>query len=106
MKKIILLTGASGFIGRNIMESDLTDKYLILAPNSKKLNLLDQQSVKDFFDANNVDVVIHAAVKRCDRYSYDKEGVLEENLKMFFNLEFHKNKFEKITTSRIGSSLR
>jgi GDP-L-fucose synthase len=94
MKKI-LLTGGNGFIGRNIKESYLSEKYQVLAPGSKELNLLDEQSVCDFFNSQSVDVVIHAAIKSCDRRSYDKEEVLSNSLRMFYNLAQHKNKYKK-----------
>lgn len=37
--KTILLTGGNGFIGRNIRESFLIEKYRILFPPSCELNL-------------------------------------------------------------------
>ena len=49
MKKKILLTGGSGFIGRNILESFLVEKYDICHPSRKELNLTDSDSVKNYF---------------------------------------------------------
>jgi GDP-L-fucose synthase len=46
--KMILLTGGSGFIGRNIKESYLAGKYDITAPRSAELNLIDADSVDKF----------------------------------------------------------
>ncbi|GHT46522.1 ADP-L-glycero-D-manno-heptose-6-epimerase [Bacteroidia bacterium] len=99
----ILLTGGSGFIGRNIRESFLSEKYQILAPSSKELNLLDRQSVSAFFSENEVDVVIHAAVKSCDRLSYDQEDVLSNNLRMFYNLESQKKRYKKFLNLGSGA---
>lgn len=48
MKKI-LLTGGSGFIGRNLRESFLASKYDISAPAHSELDLLDTQSTDEFF---------------------------------------------------------
>jgi GDP-L-fucose synthase len=101
--KIILLTGGSGFIGRNIKESYLSEKYQILAPSSKELNLLDEQSVANFFSNNEVDAVIHAAIRSGDRTSYDAEDVLTNNLRMFFNLEKHKNRYKKFLNLGSGA---
>jgi GDP-L-fucose synthase len=102
-KTIILLTGGNGFIGKNIKESYLSKKYEILAPNSSELNLLDESSVAKFFDLNKVEIVIHSATKRCNRESYNKEDILSSNLKMFFNLESHKNRYKKILNLGSGA---
>lgn len=48
MKKI-LLTGGSGFIGRNLRESFLASKYDITAPTHSELDLLDTRSTDEFF---------------------------------------------------------
>ena len=60
MKKI-LLTGGSGFIGRNILESHLSEKHEIQAPKSFELNLLDSLSVDEYFKGKEFDVVLHSA---------------------------------------------
>ena len=43
--KRILLTGGSGFIGRNILESNLAEKYEIIAPRHCELDLLDDKYI-------------------------------------------------------------
>ena len=43
----ILLTGAGGFIGRNILEK-LGEKYTFFSPRSAELNLLNEQETEDF----------------------------------------------------------
>lgn len=57
----IFLTGKSGFIGKNIFNG-LVRNYDLIAYSHKELDLLDFKSVKDFFDKNKVDVIIHSAV--------------------------------------------
>ena len=37
MNKTILLTGSNGFIGKNIKESFLSERYRLLTPSSKEL---------------------------------------------------------------------
>ena len=54
--KTILLTGGNGFIGRNIRESFLIEKYRILFPPSCELNLSDENSVDDYFKHMSVDI--------------------------------------------------
>ena len=94
--KTILLTGGSGFIGRNIHESFLVDKYNVLSPSSLELNVADEKSVADYLHKHTVDVVIHAAVKPSHRNAKDFSNIFYINTRMFFNLERYKEYFEKI----------
>ena len=61
--KNILLTGASGFVGTNILSSQLLNDYEILCPSSKELNLLNRNSISQYFTKESPDLVIHAAGK-------------------------------------------
>lgn len=61
MTKRILLTGANGMVGKNILEHPLANGFEFLTPNSQELNLLNQQQVKDYLKTNNPDMIIHAA---------------------------------------------
>jgi UDP-glucose 4-epimerase len=92
----ILLTGGSGFIGRNIRESFLIKKYEILSPSSQELNLADEKSVDTFFKKNIIDIVIHAAVKPGHRNAKDLSNLFYTNSRMFFNLERHKDEYKKM----------
>ncbi|MDR0940179.1 MAG: NAD(P)-dependent oxidoreductase [Mediterranea sp.] len=85
--KNILLTGGSGFIGRNIQESFLASRYQIDAPSSRELDVADEESVRQYFDTHRPDVVIHAAVKPTHRDAKDFNNLFYTNTRMFFNLE-------------------
>jgi GDP-L-fucose synthase len=97
----ILLTGGSGFIGKNIVESFLTQKYFIIAPKHKELELLNEDAVKDFFSQNRIDIVIHAASKPGHRNVKEPDKVFYENTKIFFNLARNSEYFQKMLV--IGS---
>lgn len=99
--KRILLTGGSGFIGRNIKESFLVEKYRIIAPSSKDLNLADTDQVDTFFARNKIDIVIHSGAKPGHRNASDHEDLLFLNSRMFFNLTRHAHRYEKMLN--IGS---
>lgn len=63
MRKRILITGASGFVGRNVKEYlEQTEKYEIYAPTSSELNCLDEQAVVSCLKQYNFDYVLHFAV--------------------------------------------
>jgi GDP-L-fucose synthase len=102
MKKV-LLTGGSGFIGKNITESYLSKKYQIYAPNRTELDLSNDESVHNFFQKNkeSFDIVIHSACKPGHRNASDIGGLFYTNSRMFFNLAKYSDSFGKIIN--IGS---
>ncbi len=57
----ILLTGASGMCGSNILEHEKANKYSILCPTSTELNLLNYDDIRNFIKENRVDTIIHTA---------------------------------------------
>lgn len=102
MKKI-LLTGGSGFIGKNIFESYLAKKYHIVAPTRSQLDLSDDESVKFFFgqQKEKFNAVIHCAYKPSHRNSTDTSNLFYSNSRMFFNLVKYSCLFDKLIN--IGS---
>lgn len=102
MKKI-LLTGSSGFIGKNILESYLAQKYEIVAPKRTELNLTEENSVKEFFKDKEFYALIHSAAKPAHRntpYNSDSHKI---NMEIFENLAKHKNKYEKFINLGSGA---
>ena len=91
----ILLTGGSGFIGRNLLES-LGSRYTMVAPTSAELNLLDQNSVRDYLRAGQFDVILHAATTRSNRRIGAAPDMLDRNCRMFFNLAHSRSLFGKL----------
>jgi len=57
----LLITGATGLLGRSILSIIDKDKYVILTPTSSQLNVKDNKSVNRYFQANKVDTCIHSA---------------------------------------------
>jgi len=74
----ILLTGGTGFIGRNLLER-LRDEYKIFAPRHSELEIMDSVAVRKYIKKNKIKVVIHAAIKHGDQ-------VLENILRMFMSI--------------------
>lgn len=102
MKKI-LLTGGSGFIGRNILESFLNAKYEIIAPRHSELPLEDTQKVDAFFRKHSFDVVLHCATKPGHRNANDHSELLQKNLLMFYNLERNASAYGKLINFGSGA---
>jgi GDP-L-fucose synthase len=74
----ILLTGGTGFIGKNLFEG-LKDEYRIFAPRHSELEIDDYDAVRKYIVKNKIKVVIHTAVKGGDL-------VLENILRMFLSI--------------------
>lgn len=89
-KKTILVTGSSGFIGRNIVQR-FSEKYNIISPSHQELDLLHQDEVNNFFKNHNIDYVIHCAGVGGNR-KYDDHNTIYENTRMFFNI-YQNNEF-------------
>jgi GDP-L-fucose synthase len=92
----ILITGGSGFIGKNLTEQ-IHSEYSIVSPTSKDLNLLDEEGVLSYLKKNRFDVIIHAATWNATKTSHkDTSLVLENNLRMFFNLARASSYYKKM----------
>lgn len=83
----ILITGATGFVGRNVKEylQKNTD-YEIYYPNSGELNCLEETAVRDYLQKHLFDFVLHFAVYG-DGIDKSKDGtkIIEYNLRIFLN---------------------
>ncbi|MDR2644409.1 MAG: NAD(P)-dependent oxidoreductase [Endomicrobium sp.] len=102
MKKV-LLTGGNGFIGKNIQESYLSQKYRIVAPRSFELDLFDTANVDAFFANKHFDVVLHAAVNPGHRNVKEQTNLFYSNVRIFENLERHKDKIDKFINFGSGA---
>jgi GDP-L-fucose synthase len=99
----ILLTGGSGFIGRNIIESPLAEQYEIIAPRHRELDLTVCEKVDEFFCNNEIDFVIHSAVKPGHRNAPDLKDLFYLDSRMFHNLIRHAKSFRKMIYLSSGS---
>ncbi len=102
MKKI-LITGASGFIGRNIKESFLKNKYELITPTRAELNCSDEESVKQYFALHTFDVIIHSAAKPGNRNATDTSSLLYTNSRMLFNLLKYQDRWGKFLNMGSGA---
>ncbi|MDO8610248.1 MAG: NAD-dependent epimerase/dehydratase family protein [bacterium] len=91
----ILITGGNGFIGRNIIEF-FASKYKLFSPSHTELDLLDTNSVDQFFGKNIIDVVIHCANVGGKRNDDKNINILNTNLRIFSNLLKNQTKFGKM----------
>lgn len=101
-KKTILLTGANGFVGKNIRNL-LSHKYKFLIPSHKELDLLDEAKLESFFKKYKIDIVLHTAVVGGSRKEEEVQSALSQNLRMFFNIVKNKKYFKKLIQCGSGA---
>jgi len=84
----ILITGANGMVGKNILEHPNAHQFEFIAPSSKELNLLDVQNVNSFLIKHKPDMIIHAAgrVGGIQANMANPVAFLVENIQMGLNL--------------------
>lgn len=86
MKKKILITGASGYIGRHVTQY-LREFYTVCSPTHAELDLLNTASVERFLKNIRPYAVIHCAVVGGSRREERANNSVELTLRMFYNLE-------------------
>ncbi|MDR3642617.1 MAG: NAD(P)-dependent oxidoreductase [Candidatus Doudnabacteria bacterium] len=99
----LLLTGAGGFIGKNLIQSDLAKKHQIIAPSRLQLDLMDEKALKEFFFRNQVDCVIHAAGKPGHRNAKDPSNIFYSDTRMFLNLLQNSDRYKKMIVLSSGA---
>jgi GDP-L-fucose synthase len=91
----ILITGGSGFIGRNLLEQ-YAGRYDVLAPSRAELDLLDASAVRAYLERHRFDAVIHAATVRSNRRLGAPPHLMPHNCRMFFNLARNTSAFGRL----------
>ena len=88
MKRKVLITGSSGFVGKNIKEylENQKEEYELYCPSSKELNCIDEGEVEKYIKGHSFDYILHFAVYG-DGIDKSKDGTkaLEYNLRIFLN---------------------
>lgn len=91
----ILITGGSGFIGKNLHEG-LKKDFKVFIPSSKELNLLNFYDLQKYIKENKVDVIIHSAVP-CGK------NICENIVNMQFNVLANSTYVDKIYSLGSGA---
>jgi UDP-glucose 4-epimerase len=98
----ILITGGSGFVGRNLVKA-LNKDYDVYSPSSSELDLTDAQQVTTYLQNKYFDVVIHCAIRGGRRLQPDTAVDMYENLSMYFHLMNNRDRFGKFFNFASGA---
>jgi UDP-glucose 4-epimerase len=98
----LLITGGSGFIGRNLAEG-LAGEFEVLSPTHGELELLDTQAVERFFRENEVEVVIHSATRPGHRKVKDTSDLVSCNTRMLLNLIRNSGRYRRMILLTSGA---
>lgn len=91
--KRILITGGTGFIGRNLRES-LDRQYEIFAPPHRELDLLNYDALEQYVNNHRIDVIIHGAI-HVPMFN-GAQNEFFNDMQMFANMEKISHQVEKL----------
>lgn len=100
----ILITGGNGYIAKSLYAA-LSKQYEVTSITRKDFDLTDRKSTDKWFELKHFDVVIHTAIKGGHRLTPDSGEVFYQNLQMFYNLFYNKDKFDKFIHFGSGAEL-
>ena len=101
----ILVTGANSFLGKEFA-SYFRDKkqYNLILTDRKTLDVSNREQVIEYFNGNNIDIVLHTAIKGGSRGHEDTYEDFVQNITMFNNLLSIRGRIKKIINFGSGAS--
>jgi GDP-L-fucose synthase len=84
----LLLTGATGFIGRNVLPILQEKGYNVNAPARSELDLLDAEAVRRYLVSGKFDAVLHLANPTGHNPQDVPEEIFERSIRVFMALAF------------------
>lgn len=100
----ILITGSNGVIGK-FLSNKLKD-HEVYTPKRSSVDFTNREHVDKLFNSHSrFDLIIHCAVRGGNRLYHDSWDVLDDNIKMYYNILNHKNQFDKFITFGSGAEI-
>jgi len=92
----ILITGANGYIGKSLYNA-LKEEHYVTVITRDEVDLTKATEVKEFFDQSHFfDVVLHCAVAGAANPRSEDWDIMDNNLKMYYNLLQNNKCFKKL----------
>lgn len=102
MKKKILITGGNGYIAKSIYKV-YSSTYDITSINRNDFNLENSIDTHTWLKDRFFDVVIHTAIQGGSRLQQETNCMIEQNLKMYYNLLENRKSFNKLINLGSGA---
>lgn len=90
----ILITGTNGYIGKSLYNA-LKDKHEVATITRDKCDLTNSKDVNFYFLDTWFDIVIHCAASGISNPKEVNWNIMDNNLKMYYNLLSNQNHFNK-----------
>lgn len=100
----ILITGKNGYIGRSLY-SYLHSKYEVTCIGRDDFNLTDSIATNNWFSGKYFDVVIHTAIVGGHRNKLEDSSIIDQNIKLYYNLLNHQTNYNKFINLGSGAEL-
>lgn len=81
----VLITGGNGYVGKSL-SSYLSNNHRVTSISRKDFDLSNSSDTVHWFGTRYFDVVIHTAISGGNRLQSDGMDVLDNNLRMYYNL--------------------
>jgi GDP-L-fucose synthase len=92
----ILITGANGYVGKSLHNA-LRDKHYVTVITRNEVDLTKATEVKLFFDKSHFfDIVLHCASAGTPDPRSEDWNIMDNNLKMYYNLLQNRNRFARL----------
>ena len=102
IKLSILITGKNGYIATGLYNG-LKDKYSIERIGRDDFDLTNYEFTCNYFKDKHFDIIIHTATEGGSRLKTDDVSVLDNNIKMYYNLLSNKSHYTKFITFGSGA---
>jgi UDP-glucose 4-epimerase len=101
----ILVTGGNGFLGKNILNSEIFKKYTIFAPSSKDLDLTNKKHIENFLSKHKIDWIINCAVRGGRRTREETSQDFYDNVVSLSNILEYINENTRLITFSSGAEI-
>tara|TARA_Y100000593_G_scaffold30049_1_gene59575 strand:- start:7553 stop:8386 length:834 start_codon:yes stop_codon:yes gene_type:complete len=98
-----LLTGANGFLGREMCRLFESCEHTLIATNRQSLDVSKREDVRDFFKQNSIDIVLHAAFMGAKSPDTNTVEHMNLNLEMYKNLVSHSDQYQMMFSFGSGA---
>lgn len=91
----VLITGSNGYIGKSL-GFFLGDRFDVVSISREDFDLSSSKETSSFFEGKYFDVIIHCSVSGGLRLKKDSWEVMDNNIKMYYNLLDQRKNFKKL----------